>query len=103
MKWSAGRKRRVGGVAGRSLPLGAVSRCRHDPNRGLTLKGHTEGSFRGLQPGRQDAGLGELGPDGQAVGRGRRGKELRHPQGAHWHVSLSVAFSPDGKTLASAS
>src|SRR5262249_48904157 len=25
--------------------------------------------FRGLQPGRQDAGLGEPGPDGQAVGR----------------------------------
>ena len=37
-----------------------------------TLQGHTGSPFRGVQPGRQDAGLGELGRDGQAVGRGDR-------------------------------
>ena len=35
-----------------------------------TLKGHTgDVSFRGVQPGRQDAGLGERRQDDQAVGR----------------------------------
>ena len=68
-----------------------------------TLKGHTErGDFRGVQPGRQDAGLGERGQDDQAVGRGD-GQGTGHPQGTHETRCVSVAFSPDGKTLASGS
>ena len=48
-----------------------------------TLKGHTnEVCLRGVQPGRQDAGLGERGQDDQAVGRGD-GQGTGHPQGTH--------------------
>ena len=68
-----------------------------------TLKGHTARCvLRGVQPGRQDAGLGERGQDDQAVGRGDR-QGAGHPQGAHRTRCDSVAFSPDGKTLASGS
>ena len=37
-----------------------------------TLRGTPAGLVRGLQPGRQDPGLGQHGPDDQAVGRGQR-------------------------------
>ena len=48
-----------------------------------TLKGHTSvGVLRGVQPGRQDAGLGERGQDDQAVGRGD-GQGTGHPQGTY--------------------
>ena len=48
-----------------------------------TLKGHTDcGVLRGVQSGRQDAGLGERGQDDQAVGRGD-GQGTGHPQGTH--------------------
>ena len=105
---------------------------------------HGLGVLRGVQSGRQDAGLGELGQDDQAVGRGD-GQGTGHPQGTHgrrccpwrsvrtarrwprgartrrsscgtWRRArnrppsrdtrtrcTSVAFSPDGKTLASGS
>ena len=65
-------------------------------------RGTRRGVLRGVQPGRQDAGLGELGQDDQAVGRGD-GQGTGHPQGAHGRRCMSVAFSPDGKTLASGS
>ena len=54
-----------------------------------------------FSPDGKTAGLGERGQDGQAVGRGD-GQGTGHPQGPHRAV-MSVAFSPDGKTLASAS
>ena len=54
-----------------------------------------------FQSGRQDACLGERGQDDQAVGRGD-GQGAGHPQGTHGRC-MSVAFSPDGKTLASGS
>ena len=110
---------------------------------GHTQGTHERGVVRGVQSGRQDAGLGERGQDDQAVGRGDR-QGTGHPQGAHgcgvlrgfqsgrqdaglgeldktiklWDVATgkeqatlkghtdavhSVAFSPDGKTLASGS
>ena len=48
-----------------------------------TLKGHTDAVYvRGVQSGRQDAGLGERGQDDQAVGRGD-GQGTGHPQGTH--------------------
>ena len=68
----------------------------------LTLKGHTgDGHGRGVQPRRQAARLREPGRDDQALGR-RHGPGTAHAQGAHRQV-MGVAFSPDGKRLASAS
>ena len=51
-----------------------------------TLKGTHEVGLRGVQPGRQDAGLGERGPDDQAVGRGD-GQGASHPR-AHGRCQL---------------
>ena len=69
----------------------------------LTLKGHTgTGHQRGLQPRRQAAGLGQRRPDGEGVGRGARARSSS-PSRATQAWSRSVAFSPDGKRLASAS
>ena len=59
------------------------------------------GALCGIQPRRQDAGLGERGRHDQAVGRGD-GQGTGHPGGHDGEVS-SVAFSPDGKTLVSGS
>ena len=67
----------------------------------LTLKGHTDAvDERGVQPRRPAARLRRSGWDGEGVGRRDRAGDP-HPQGAHRCVT-SVAFSPDGKRLASA-
>ena len=66
-----------------------------------TLEGHKGGVERGLQPGREAAGLGKLGQHINPVGRGRP-ESLATLKG-HKDRVLSVAFSPDGKRLASAS
>ena len=59
----------------------------------------TGGRIRRLLARRQDPRHRRLGQDGQALGRGDRGVE-RPRRRAHRPV-LGVAFSPDGKTLAS--
>ena len=63
---------------------------------------HRSCEERGLQPRRQDAGLGERRSYGAAVGRGQPQAARRTAHG-HTDYVFSVAFSPDGKTLASAS
>ena len=58
------------------------------------------GVGRGLQPRRQDPRLRGLGQDSAAVGRGER-RDRATLKGHESRVS-AVAFSPDGKTFASA-
>ena len=68
----------------------------------LTLKGHTRlGLERGVQPRRQAARLRRRRTDGEGVGR-RTGQETLTLKGHTGEVG-SVAFSPDGKRLATAS
>ena len=67
----------------------------------LTLKGTPEGLQRGVQPRRPAARLRQLGQDGEGVGRRDRAGNA-HAQGPCRRVT-SVAFSPDGQRLASAS
>ena len=67
----------------------------------ITLKGHTDSRHeRGVQPRRQRLASASRRWDGEGVGRRDRAGNP-HPQGAYGRVS-SVAFSPDGKRLASA-
>ena len=66
----------------------------------VTLKGHTSiVHWRGVQPRRQADRLREFGRHSQALGR-RIGPGDAHAQGAHQLV-FGVAFSPDGKRIAS--
>ena len=68
-----------------------------------TFKGHTAAvRQRGVQPGRAAPGVGQCRPDGEAVGRGH-GPGSSAPSRGTRTRSSSVAFSPDGPRLASAS
>ena len=58
--------------------------------------------LRGVQPRRQDAGVGGQGQDGQAVGR-EDGQGAGHPQGAHRHRVSPWPSAPTAETLASGS
>ncbi len=60
------------------------------------------GQERGVQPGRPASGVGEPGQDGEDLGQRDRQGALR-PQGPCRYGPSSVAFSPDGQRLASAS
>ena len=69
----------------------------------LTLKGHTDaGHERGVQPRRPAARLRQRRSDGEGVGRRDRAGNSAPSRGTPASVR-SVAFSPDGKRLASAS
>ena len=66
-----------------------------------TLQGHTRPcDQRGLEPGWEDPGLGECGQHDPAVGGGQRANRCARSRATS---VTSVAWSPDGKTLASAS
>ena len=69
----------------------------------LTLRGHTHGGpQRGLQPRRPTARLGQRGRDGARSGTRRPAARSSLSAGTQAAVT-SVAFSPDGRRLASAS
>ena len=67
-----------------------------------SLKGHRPDQQRGLQPGRQAPGQQLPGGQTVKVWDAQTGQELLSFKGTSAYVS-SVAFSPDGKRLASAS
>ena len=70
---------------------------------GNPLTGHTErGHLGGVQPGRQDPGQRQRRRHGAAVGRGHPPPDRQHFHRPYRRGSTSVAFSPDGKTLATA-
>ena len=67
-----------------------------------TLRGHTDAGQRcGVRPGRPYHRFRQLRPDRQGVGRRHRAG-IAHPARPYGLVS-AVAYSPDGRTLASAS
>ena len=71
---------------------------------GQPLEGHTAAVCeRGLQPRRHAPGLGQRGQDGAAVGRHDGAGSWRSPSRGTRLRCRSVAFSPDGTRLASAS
>ena len=68
---------------------------------GSPLTGHTGAvNVGGVQPRRQDPGHRQRRRHGAAVGRGHRPAD-RQPLTGHTGRVIGVAFSPDGKTLAS--
>ena len=67
-----------------------------------TLAGHTAARSAWPSVRRQDAGVGQWGQHSQAVGCGHAGSPWDSP-GRATGLCMHVAFSPDGKTLASGS
>ena len=71
------------------------------PDRQHPHRPHQRGQLGGVQPGRQDAGQRQRRRHGAAVGRGHRPASSAALTGPTGSVN-SVAFSPDGKMLATA-
>ena len=65
-------------------------------------QGHT-GDQRGVQPRRQAHRLRQRGRRRSKVWDARTGQRTAHPQGTHGRGHCSVAFSPDGRRIASGS
>ena len=72
------------------------------PDRRPPHRPHRHGRVGGLQPGRQDPGHRQRRQHGAVVGRGHRPAD-RHSAHRPHRRGRPVAFSPDGKTLASGS
>ena len=71
---------------------------------GTPLTGHTDAVYeRGVQPGRHVCWPPPARPDGAAVGRGHRADPQGAPLTGHTDAVRGVAFSPDGRLLATAS
>ena len=89
---------------GQRGPDGAAVGRRDRPSPRRPARGaHGDGGERGLQPRRHAPGLGQRRQDGAAVGRGDRASPSAQPLTGHTASVSSVAFSPDGKRLASGS
>ena len=73
------------------------------PDRRPPHRPHRHGHLGGVQPGRQDPGQRQRRRHGAVVGRGHRPARSGTPRRPHAAAVGSVAFSPDGKTLASGS
>ena len=67
-----------------------------------TLQGHQHREQRCLEPGWEDPRLGKYGEHTIQLWEAASGQPLRTLQG-HQYAVTAVAWSPDGKTLASAS
>ena len=73
------------------------------PDRAPPHRSHRALLLGGVQPGRQDPGQRQRGSHGAAVERDHRPPDRRTRSPVTPDRSSSVAFSPDGKTLASGS
>ena len=73
------------------------------PDRRAADRPHRHGDQRGVQPRRQAHRLRQRRQDGAGVGRGHRPTRSAQPLTGHTGRVYSVAFSPDGKRIASGS
>ena len=72
-------------------------------DRPASHRAHAGGVKRGVQPRRPPHRLRQSGPDRAAVGRRQPGQPVGQPLTGHTDSVITVAFSPDGKRIASGS